>query len=175
MTRNKKYFTEEERAEAKRAAWRKWKEKTDRSNYMREYDAARPNKQERVAAFKTKRHENPEFWREYSNANYHKNNNNERPSNTREYKMWWAARKRANAKDIPFDIERSDVIIPEVCPCCQEQMVRPSLDKVKPELGYVKGNVAVICCDCNVIKSFGTSQRHRQIADWMDNFSLDNS
>ncbi len=143
-----------------------------RKEKMADYDRNRPDRKERVAKFKEKRQANPEFWREYSNMNYHKNKNNDRPCNTKEYKMWWAAKKRANAKDIPFDIERSDVIITDDCPCCLQPMIRPSLDKVKPDKGYTKGNVVVICYDCNVIKSFGDADRHRQIADFIDKFNL---
>lgn len=47
-------------------------------------------------------------------------------------------------------------------------MIKPSLDKIIPEKGYTKGNVAVICYRCNVIKSFGTAEEHRRIAEFIE-------
>lgn len=147
--------------------------KTDRREYFKQYNKTRPktrrpNHEERVAAFKEKRKENPEYWRQYSNERYHANKNNDRPSNTKTYKMWWAARKRATSRGLAFDIERSDVVIPEICPICEEPMERPSLDRVDSSKGYLKSNIAVICTSCNTVKSFGTAELHRKIADWMD-------
>lgn len=44
----------------------------------------------------------------------------------------------------------------------------PSLDKLIPDLGYVKGNVAVISWRANRFKSDGTLEEIRMIADWME-------
>ena len=44
----------------------------------------------------------------------------------------------------------------------------PSLDRFIPELGYVKDNVAVISWLANRLKSNGTAEQIRKIADWMD-------
>ncbi len=45
----------------------------------------------------------------------------------------------------------------------------PSVDKLIPALGYVKGNVAVISRRANQIKSDCTSgDELRQVADWLD-------
>ncbi len=148
----------------------------DRKEYFKKYNKSRPkvrrpNHEERVAKFREKRQANPDFWRKYSNEAYHRNKNNERPSNKIEYKLWWNARKRATRKNLPFDIEKEDIIIADNCPCCGDPMTRPSLDQVNPGAGYTKNNIAIICYDCNVIKSYGTSKRHRQIADFMDNFN----
>lgn len=159
----------EEQKERNRAAHRRWAEKNSRKEYYKAYDEARYD--EKLQYNREYREKNPEWARKVSNDAYHRNKNNDRPSTTREYKMWWAARKRATAKDIPFDIAREDVVIPEVCPCCVTDLLRPSLDKVVPILGYVKGNIQVICTDCNTIKSFGDSERHRKIADYIDKYS----
>lgn len=89
--------------------------------------------------------------------------------------MFYAARIRADKINLPFTIEREDIIIPEVCPIFGTPFEKgteyaPSLDRIKPELGYVKGNIAVISRLANSIKNCGTAEDHRKIADWMDTF-----
>lgn len=169
----KKYETDEERLEAKRAAWRRWASRNDRTEYLKQYDQNRPNRVERNEQMKARRAANPEKYSKIQRESYERTKNNDRPSNKKEYKLWWNARKRATSKGLPFDLERSDVVIPAECPCCKTAMYRPSLDQINPNQGYTKKNVAVICLECNVIKSFGTAKRHRQIADWMDEQMID--
>lgn len=43
----------------------------------------------------------------------------------------------------------------------------PTLDRIVPERGYVKGNVAFISYKANRIKDNGTMQDHYDIADWI--------
>lgn len=80
---------------------------------------------------------------------------------TREWKMWYAAKRRAEAKNLPFDITLEDIIIPDVCPLLGTTLNRdyegdrqdsPSLDKVVPSKGYVKGNIRVISDKANRMK-----------------------
>ena len=91
--------------------------------------------------------------------------------------MLSAARARAKKVGVPFSITREHITIPEYCPILgiklergpvQERHNSPSLDRVRPELGYIPGNVAVISYLANRIKSTGTADEHRRIADWMD-------
>ena len=91
-----------------------------------------------------------------------------------------SARVRAKKNGLPFTITREDVIIPDVCPVFGIKLERgsvknressPSLDKLIPELGYVRGNIAVISWLANNIKNRGTAEQHRRIADWMDSVS----
>lgn len=75
--------------------------------------------------------------------------------------MWLSAKDRARKKGIPFNIEVSDIVIPDVCPILCVPLVRgvrghphaPSLDRITNKLGYVKGNVAVISTAANSMKS----------------------
>lgn len=73
-----------------------------------------------------------------------------------------AAKARAKKKGIPFDITIEDFILPEKCPLLEipltvgygsSQENSYSLDKMIPDLGYVKGNVWVISNKANMIKN----------------------
>lgn len=81
-----------------------------------------------------------------------------------EKQMYQRVKSRAKIDGIPFNIELSDIQIPDVCPVLGVTLVRrlgmkgyskyaPSLDKIQPELGYVKGNVRVISARANLLKS----------------------
>jgi len=71
------------------------------------------------------------------------------------------AKKRAINKGLPFDILYSDIIIPKVCPLLniplhvndkKHSSNSPSLDRVIPDLGYVKNNILVISHRANTAK-----------------------
>jgi hypothetical protein len=82
-----------------------------------------------------------------------------------EWVLHKAAKSRARSKGLPFTIERTDVVIPTHCPLLGTALLRadvrvqpnsPTLDRVIPSLGYVKGNVWVISHRANVIKNDAT-------------------
>jgi hypothetical protein len=94
--------------------------------------------------------------------------------------MWHSARRRAKKQNVPFDITIDDIIIPNYCPVLgiplfqgskDEMYNSPSLDKIIPELGYVKCNIAVISHRANTIKNNGTAEEHRKIAQWLDSIT----
>lgn len=104
-------------------------------------------------------------------------NNKRWKTKRKEYTLWLHAKYRANAKGIPFDILESDIVIPDFCPILGIPILRdanknswnsPSLDRIIPEKGYVKGNVCVISWRANTIKSYGNADEHRKIADFID-------
>lgn len=74
------------------------------------------------------------------------------------------AKNRAKMGNIPFTITREDFEIPEFCPIFPHLRLEfadgrerpdniPTLDRIIPELGYVKGNVRVISMRANRLKS----------------------
>lgn len=78
-----------------------------------------------------------------------------------------SAKRRASIQGIPFNIDYTDITIPEYCPLLGIKLNKhvgeggryddsPSLDKIVPELGYVKGNVWIISDRANRIKSDAT-------------------
>jgi hypothetical protein len=97
---------------------------------------------------------------------------------TNQQRMLRAAKHRAKINGLEFDIDVSDIVIPEVCPILgiplilnlreKRQDGSPSLDRIDSTKGYVKGNVFVISYRANTIKSYGTAAEHRKIADYID-------
>ena len=88
--------------------------------------------------------------------------------------MWAAAKKRAKDKSLPFNLELPDIVVPEKCPFLEIPLVvnkglgalpnSPSLDRIIPKLGYVKGNVQVISNKANVMKSSATLEEFELMA-----------
>lgn len=75
-----------------------------------------------------------------------------------------AAKQRAKKKQLPFNITVEDIIVPTYCPLLGIEIKNsipgegrknnsPTLDRIIPELGYIKGNVWVISWKANRIKS----------------------
>ncbi len=100
----------------------------------------------------------------------------ERIANNLERQLLRAAKARSKAKDIPFDLEKSDIVIPEECPVLGIPLVRgagrpvdgsPTLDKFVPLLGYTKGNVNVISHKANTCKNDATLEEIRLLYEWM--------
>jgi hypothetical protein len=83
------------------------------------------------------------------------------------------AKKRAKDKNLPIDITIEDIIIPDVCPVLgiplvigntlEERDSSPSLDRIIPELGYVKGNIRVISFKANSLKKDGSIEDFEKI------------
>lgn len=84
--------------------------------------------------------------------------------------MWKAAKARATAKNIPFDITVEDIgLVPDVCPILgielkagTKSINSPSLDRLVPSLGYVKGNIWIISSLANSIKASKTLEELKQ-------------
>jgi hypothetical protein len=86
------------------------------------------------------------------------------------------ARMRARAKGLPFNIDLSDIHIPETCPVLgiplslgtgRHVPSSPSLDRLIPELGYTKGNVNVISMRANMVKHNSTFEELEKVYKWV--------
>jgi hypothetical protein len=92
---------------------------------------------------------------------------------TLEYKLWHRAKIRAKEKGIPFNIEISDIIVPEECPIFKTKFeVRnhktcASIDRVIPKLGYIKGNIQIISNRANMIKADASLEEIKKIYEWL--------
>jgi len=94
------------------------------------------------------------------------------------YIMFHSAKSRAKKLDLPFNLELSDIIIPEYCPVFPEIKLKvndvsrfdsPSLDRIIPELGYVKNNIMVISHKANSIKNSVTDPEDlMRVAIWLE-------
>lgn len=109
---------------------------------------------------------------------YYRNHSRGFRSRSPEKYLLSAAKQRAKLKGLPFNLEERDIIIPTHCPILGIELSRsgagertdisPSLDRLRPELGYVKGNISVISWRANWLKRHATSKELRAIADWME-------
>lgn len=81
---------------------------------------------------------------------------------THEYRLYFLAKQRASQRNIKFNIDVDDIVIPEFCPILNIKLRKnhkgwapdtPILDRIIPEKGYVKGNVKVISGRANVMKN----------------------
>lgn len=105
------------------------------------------------------------YYREVIRAN--------KASNIQSY-LYKSAQARAKQRNIEFNIELEDVIVPERCPILGIKMSfhsnrkednSYSLDRIDPNRGYIKGNIWVISLRANRIKNDATVSELRMIAD----------
>lgn len=90
--------------------------------------------------------------------------------------LWRKARDRAAKLGIPFRISVEDVKVPTRCPILgiplkmnrgKHAATSPTLDRIIPKKGYVRGNTAVISFRANLIKNDATPQELDLVARWV--------
>lgn len=88
------------------------------------------------------------------------------------------ARGRSRRSGLKFNLTVEDIIIPKRCPVFNCLLKRnkdakspafnsPSIDKIIPKKGYIKGNVQVISYKANVMKNNATIKELIQFAEWI--------
>lgn len=93
-------------------------------------------------------------------------------------KMFRRAKQRAKERNIDFDLDKSDVVIPEFCPIMGVKLENhvgtsggrpnsPALDRIDNSKGYVKGNVLVVSHLANMMKSSATKEELITFAEWV--------
>lgn len=141
------------------------------------------NKEKVAEKQRAYREKNKEALRAKAKDRYHRNkdrNRSYRAARARawrkanpEMKMITAARSRAKKRGIAFSITASDIFIPELCPVLgirlqiNERYIgpnSPTLDRIRPELGYVPGNVIVVSARANTIKQNATPDEIARVA-----------
>lgn len=84
--------------------------------------------------------------------------------------------REARKRGLDLDIQECDIVIPTHCPVLGIPLIMgtrlakdnsPSLDRVNPALGYVKGNVYVISWRANRLKSDATLDEVKAILKYM--------
>lgn len=92
-----------------------------------------------------------------------------------------AIRHRCKQKGIPFNLEYDDLTIPAKCPILGVDLLQgwgesnlnaafnsPSVDKIIPSLGYIKGNTQVISNRANIMKNDATIDNIRALLKYME-------
>lgn len=128
---------------------------------------------------------NPEYHKQWYFENKHKRDEKYR-KRSREYAARWretnrekamigAARSRAKKSGLDFNIDISDVSIPEKCPILLIPLFftvgsqtdnTPCLDRIDNTQGYVKGNVSVISHKANRAKGDLSADELQRLADY---------
>ena len=92
------------------------------------------------------------------------------------------AKVRASKRGLRFNLELVDIVVPSHCPYLNILIITdndckrddsPTLDRVVPHLGYVKGNVEVISERANRIKNDATPEELLRIATRYKQISKD--
>lgn len=86
----------------------------------------------------------------------------------RENVLFRSCKQRAKVHNLPFNIDKSDIVIPDICPLLNIPINRvrnysgcmqpssPSVDRIDNKKGYVKGNIRVISWQANRMKHNAT-------------------
>jgi len=86
------------------------------------------------------------------------------------------AKSRAKKYGIQFNITKEDITIPRECPILRIPLYvsdgkcsanSPTIDRIIPSLGYVKGNVQVISHRANTIKSNSTLEELKLLIEFL--------
>lgn len=119
-----------------------------------------------------------EYMKTYREKNHERLNSQQNtfrldnPSNA----LYRAAKYRAKFRGVEFNIELSDVVIPEFCPILHILLsvssgkvseYSPSLDRIDSTKGYIKGNVQVISYKANTMKSNANAEDLLLFASWV--------
>lgn len=108
--------------------------------------------------------------------------------NPEKRKRWLLERIKSKCKtnNIPFDLTIDDLTIPDVCPVLgiplkfgvktpsrfrdtrgvQTPDDSPSVDRIFPELGYIKGNVVIVSYRANLIKTNASPEELQLVASF---------
>ena len=91
--------------------------------------------------------------------------------------MFGNAKQRAKKSGVPFKLKYDDVEVPKRCPVLGIRLTHgwngrstdssPSLDRLIPSKGYVKGNVTIMSKLANTIKSSATPDQVRLVYLWL--------
>jgi hypothetical protein len=91
---------------------------------------------------------------------------------------WRSIKKRCRKYNIPFNLEVCDLAVPPCCPVLgvaftfgggRRCPTSPSVDRIRPSLGYVRGNTCVISWRANRLKSDSVDPAElRAIARYME-------
>lgn len=88
-----------------------------------------------------------------------------------------AARQRAREMHLPFNLTLTDIYVPLICPVLgipiktgslKPVSGSPSLDRIIPKLGYIRGNIIVISFKANTIRSNASLEEIQRVAAYAE-------
>jgi hypothetical protein len=142
------------------------------------FDNSKHSKDGKYSICKTCKRESYRVWYE-ENPNKVKvneeNRNKRRRVNVKET-MFERVRRRCLRTGVEFSIEIDDIIVPTHCPVFGFKLEpsskgpaanSPSLDRIDPKLGYIKGNVQVISHLANSMKNNASHDQLVLFAKWI--------
>ena len=160
------------------------KRKRDRERYAKikddpEYHAKklehsakyRQTHQEQIKKYSDEYNMRPEVIERKSE--WHQNKQLKRSISTKIQDMLTRAKNRSIEKGVPFNLCKDDIEFVEVCPLLNiplnweggpRDKNTPSLDRIIPEKGYVKGNVKIISNLANMMKSYANNEELQMFA-----------
>jgi hypothetical protein len=86
--------------------------------------------------------------------------------------LLYGARSRAKSYGVECSITKDDIFVPSFCPILGIPIVKgdgnvhrgsPSVDRIRPNLGYTADNIRVISYRANTLKSDASLEEHRLI------------
>jgi len=97
-----------------------------------------------------------------------------------ENKLLALAKHRAKKKNLEFNLELEDVVIPDYCPVLGIKLQRnrggkaandnsPSVDRIDNSRGYIKGNIKIISYKANIMKNTSSSKDLKKMIDYIEN------
>lgn len=97
--------------------------------------------------------------------------------------MYYRTKGRAKKHGIPFNLDVEDIVIPDKCPILGIELNKskftgrplpntPSIDKIIPAKGYVKGNIDIISYRANSLKNNGTLEEFKKIVEYLERHTL---
>jgi hypothetical protein len=117
---------------------------------------------------------------------YNENKERYRSSRAKKYRsdvalsLWRSAKYRAKKRGIEFCIKKRDVYVPDKCPVLGVDLVvsrghvkpnSPTIDRIDPQKGYIKGNIIVVSSKANTIKSNATVKELEMVYGFYKNLS----
>jgi hypothetical protein len=87
--------------------------------------------------------------------------------------LYYAAKDRSKKLGLEFNLDKNDIVIPEICPAFKQPFVVgdndlcPSVDRIDATRGYVKGNIAVISFRANRLKNNATLEELESLVNYL--------
>lgn len=95
-------------------------------------------------------------------------------SNKHKQRLLQVIQRKCKKKDIPFDLTIEDIEFPTHCPVLGIELdltgdnreASPSIDRIIPELGYVKDNIVIVSFRANRLKNDASLNEMRSLVSF---------